>query len=569
MHIYPIKSLKECAATFIKYKKQDSVNRFAELPGKFWKEILNQENVKELLEFSSGFDIEDDLSDNIKNFINSKNIEAELENTINIITNIGIENTKYFNAIENITYLLIQFSEFYYNNITFTLDTAFDIDANSIMQITELAQNSEYNPYHEFLEEYFVPLIKNEKPDIVFINGRPNLFNFSQIYFVKKHFPNTYIFISNHSTEYYSLNKITKYLKTNELLFSWVDGIILDDFKYTEALITQAVNKKTDFTNIPNLMLGTYDGIKQTAYLQRERKLDEIIIPDLLIENDNLPNIKSPLEIFETILLQNNKCHWSGCSYCGINAKYPTKTNSAEYSINEYLDLFDRVEAKGYKLLVLQDEAIPIDVANKLALGKIARNNNIAWHYRSKIDVNYSDEIISNLAKSNLKGIYFGLESINKRVLELMNKYDGFIEPSYIENLADRLFDNGIHCHYCCIIGFPSETRGEINETLNFIAKIKTKHPSFTFTVNVFEPDIASPLFTQKEKYNLSAQIPVQDDLYIGNNLLFERDIPYEELLGLKIKFLLDNISDVNENANITEVMENPNSLINYINSKN
>ena len=566
MHLYPIQSLKECAKHFNNDVKAFDTTELSNLPCLFWKEVFKLENVKDILEFSSGFEIEDDLSENIKQFINSENIEHELEKTLDIITSIGIENNEYFNAIEIVTYLLMQFSEFYYNNIAFTLDTAFDIDANSILQITELAKNAEYNPYHEFLEEQFVPQLLEEKPEIVFVNGRPGLFNFSQLHFVKKHFPNAYVFISNHSTEYYSLNKISKYIKNNEQLFSWVDGIILDDFKHTEKLIIEAISEKQDFSTVPNLMYKTYEGIYQTDYVKRERSLSEINVPNCLLENDGSEKIKSPLEIFEVVLLQNNKCHWSGCSYCGINAKYPTRFNSKEYNTEEYLNFIDDVNSKGYKFLVLQDEAIPVSLANEIAIGKSQRNNNIAWHYRSKIDMGYTDEVISNLAKSNLKGIYFGLESINDRVVRLMNKYEVFVEPDYIENLADRLFAKGIHCHYCCIIGFPGETREEIKETLGFIAKIKAKHPSFTFTVNIFEPDIASPLFTKKEKYNLSARIPVQDDLYISNNLLFEREIPYDELIEMKVKFLIDNISEMNENANITEVMENPNSLIQFIN---
>ena len=370
MHLYPLVSLKECAWAFCKAAKQSDTNYFKKLPCLFWKEIFKPENVKDILEFFSGFDIDDDLSDNIKQFINSENIETELEKTLDIITSIGIDNTEYFNAIEIITYLLMQFSEFYYNNITFTLDTAFDIDADSISQITELAKNAEYNPYHEFLEEQFVPQLLKEKPEIVFVNARPNLFNFSQLHFVKKYFPNAYVFISNHSTEYYSLNKISKYLKTNEQLFSWVDGVILDDFKHTEKLIIEAIGEKRDFSTVPNLMYKTYEGIYQTEYVKRERSLSEINVSNCLLENDGTEKIKSPLEIFEAVLLQNNKCHWSACSYCGINTKYPTRFNSKEYNTEEYLNFIDDVNAKGYKFLVLQDEAIPVDLANKIAIGK-------------------------------------------------------------------------------------------------------------------------------------------------------------------------------------------------------
>jgi Radical SAM superfamily len=560
MYIYPISSLKNCDFSSLN-KTENSTKKNSCL---FWRNVFNTENVMDLLDFSSNFDVDKSLPKSITHFINSPNIENELKNLIKNITRIGIENKVFFETIEIINYLLNLFSEYYYNNFTFTIDNAFDIDVNSIEQVVELAQNASFNPYYSFLETHFVPSLKKQTPEIVFVNGRPSLFNFSQLYFIKKIYPQAYIFISNHSSEYYSLNKITEQLKSNEILFSWVDGIILDDFKHTEYLLRKTIKTKATFLNVPNLLLKTSNGIKQTNFAPRKRDFSEIIIPDLAIEFDNQTQIKSPFEIFETKLLINNQCHWSSCSYCGINAKYPTKINSRNNDISSFIKIFNQVKDKKYKLLVLQDEAIPVDIANKIAIEKHKNKNNLAWHYRSKISLDYSSEIISSLAKSNLKGIYFGLESVNKRIIELMNKYEKFIEIDFIESLVDMLFKNNIHCHFCVIIGFPTETREEIQETLDFISKIKKKHSEFTFTINIFESDIASPVF-KKNMFNLNGETPVPNHLYIGNKLNFDRNIPYEELTNIKLNFLKKNIS--NFNSNITEIFENPNSLIHYINS--
>ncbi len=560
MYIYPISSLKRCNFSAV----IDSSNFTKEISCLFWRELLSTENVLDLLEFSSNFEKEESISKAIINFKDASDIVKELKELIKNITGIGIANKIYFESIEIINYLLGLFSEYYYNSFHLSIDGAFDIDVESIEQIVGLAQNSNFNPYHVFLEEHFVPYIKNQAPEIVFVNGRPSLFNFSQLFFIKKIHPQAYVFITNHSSEYYSLNKITQHLKHNKILFSWIDGIILDDFKHTEELIQKSIKTKDDFLNIPNLLINTAEGIKQTKYAPRKRDFSEIIIPDLAIEFDNLPKIKSPFEVFETKLLINNKCHWSSCSYCGINSKYPTMINTKSDEVSDYISIFNQVKNKNYKLLVLPDEEIAVEIANKIAIEKIKQHNNLAWHYRSKISLDYSSEVISNLAKSNLKGIYFGLESINQRILTLMNKYDSIIEASFIESLVDMLFEKKIHCHFCVIIGFPTETKEEINETLSFINKIKKKHPEFTFTINVFESDIASPIF-KNSLFNLKGQIPVPTNIYIGNKLNFERSISYAELLSIKMDFLEKNLPDFN--SNITEVIENPNSLIQYTNT--
>jgi radical SAM superfamily enzyme YgiQ (UPF0313 family) len=329
--------------------------------------------------------------------------------------------------------------------------------------------------------------------------------------------------------------------------------------------VEEAIDNEGSFEDIPNLLFRTGNQIIQTDYQKRVKSVTEIHIPDMPVANDGEKTIKIPHEIFETKLQINNKCHWAACSYCGINTKYPSLVSDTTPEIKDFFSVINQVKNKNYKLLILQDEAISTSIARQIAQEKILQNNNLPWHYRSKIDKGFDDKLISTLADSKLVGIYFGLESINERVVGLMNKYKEIISPRFIEELADKLFAKNIHCHFCAIIGFPSETKEEIQQTLDFIKKIKTKHKAMTFTINIFMPDIASPLYTDTEKYKLEFKIPVPEDEYISNSILINRSIPYSELVEIKTNFILENITD--SNSYITEVTENPNSLINFFNS--
>lgn len=563
MHIYPIESLKLSTDQALL-----SNDKLSNLSYCFWREIFNTSNVIELLEFSSIFESDKKKSKIVKSFLSSQSIESELEKAILNVTGIGIKNSIYFNSIEIIDYLLYLFSEYYYNKIPFTINGAFEIFTNSSKKITDLAKNTKINPYHYFLEKHFVPVLKEKEPNFVFVNGKPGLSNFSQLFFVKKLFPKASVFITKHSTdEFYSLNKIVEYLKTNVSLFSWIDGIILDDFKYTENLI-QKSDKNNDLMNIPNMLLKTSTGIKQTEYRKREKEFSENVVPVPKIVIKISEKITDIRELHSTTLLINNKCYWNACTYCGINNRYLSKTNSSLNKIKEYVAFFDKVNEMNYKLLLLQDEAIPVELVNKIAIEKSAKNNNLAWHFRSRITTDFTDEVICNLTKSNLKGIIWGVESVNKRIIGLMNKYNEFIEPEFIEKLVDKLFENHIHSHFNIMIGFPSETREEIEETLQFVSKIKTKHPDFTFVINIFQLDISSRIFTNKVKYNLATRIPVPKKYYIGNNFNFNRDISLNELFNIKFRFLFDNIPDIRSNVYLLEAHEDLNNLINFINKR-
>ncbi|MBI4823514.1 MAG: B12-binding domain-containing radical SAM protein [Nitrospirae bacterium] len=104
--------------------------------------------------------------------------------------------------------------------------------------------------------------------------------------------------------------------------------------------------------------------------------------------------------------------------------------------------------------------------------------HNILWYATgSRVDDfnRFTDENLELLKRSGAQITKFGAESGNNRILDLIQK--GFhIEDTIKANL--RCKKHGIIPAYSLIIGFPTETIEEINNTINFGFRLRRDNPS-------------------------------------------------------------------------------------------
>jgi hypothetical protein len=110
----------------------------------------------------------------------------------------------------------------------------------------------------------------------------------------------------------------------------------------------------------------------------------------------------------------------------------------------------------------------------------------------------------------------FGLESANKRVLSLMDKG---IETEITKNIIDYCLGADIAVHMYVIVGFPSETREEALETLDFVISNKRylKSKGASCLACLFELEKHAPIMRDPGKYGLTKiGHPKQDDLSLG-----------------------------------------------------
>jgi radical SAM superfamily enzyme YgiQ (UPF0313 family) len=120
---------------------------------------------------------------------------------------------------------------------------------------------------------------------------------------------------------------------------------------------------------------------------------------------------------------------------------------------------------------------------------------NFRWACTARADVvsRLKDETLASLKRTGLVGIYFGIESGSQKILTLINKR---ITPDMVLDLNLRLRAKAIVPHYSFMAGFPGETRGDFEKTVQLMDRLKQENPeALIWKINRYTPYPGTRLF--------------------------------------------------------------------------
>jgi hypothetical protein len=207
------------------------------------------------------------------------------------------------------------------------------------------------------------------------------------------------------------------------------------------------------------------------------------------------------------IRLFNSPCYWRKCTFCTINNKYPRNAKkvlrSNLYVRNRIQHLLDDIALHNVTYVAFSDEAISLPVLLYFAKRIQQHKLKIHWSVRARLDKRITFKNAKKLAASGLIEIAFGLESVNKRINKLMMKRKKHLSENDIHNILHNLSECGIAQHLYYIIGFPSETKAEANETLTFIHEAFNRYKDFSFTSNIFSLMKKSYIELNPDKFSI------------------------------------------------------------------
>ena len=513
---------------YISGLRYEGMNSLRDANALFWAQHLKEERVRDLIAI---------LRDRKNSFskINLK-YEAVLYDPENFVQRVstarkylcdqGISQIEFFGHLETLAILCSMYSDFVYKPFVLTIHEGFLMNNLSTLNIVNNCLIPTENPYLYFIKEQCMPIILEAKPEIIWLNGRITHASIALARLARQAFPDVHISVVEHSSEYYSLNKISKFLLKNQPLFSIVDSIVLDDSESTRNELIRSLVNKTSLDNIHNIIycnrIAHNIEIKQTSYKQYQSvEISEYtsirpksdIVTDIKIDPSKIANVK---------MWPEHICYWNKCTFCGINNKYHTSscnTDLYEWNVSKQIKFIKQLVDKGIDYIWLIDEAIPPETLRKLAKGIIRNGLNIKWQARSRIEAAYTDPVLCKiLADSGLKELRLGMESGSSRILKLMNKFDDDFEVKRINLIVKNFHEAGVSVHFPMIIGFPTETPQDRNTTYELLWNLKTQYPSFTFNINILGLDVSSKLYCNFEEYGITAlRFPCEAGHFIGN----------------------------------------------------
>jgi anaerobic magnesium-protoporphyrin IX monomethyl ester cyclase len=214
-------------------------------------------------------------------------------------------------------------------------------------------------------------------------------------------------------------------------------------------------------TSVPNLMYRTADGVQQNKEIYTE-KMAALPLPDF--DGFPLDHYFVPERIIP--YLATRGCYWGRCTFCDHGQGYfdQYRGMTAQHVVDQVKALRDKYQCRHF---LFSDESYPPALFKKVSQLLVDQDVGIKWTTLIRFEETLQDQAIWDLAaKAGCCTLYYGMESANERVLNLMDKH---AKKSVIQNNLQLAAKAGIWNHVMAFYGFPGETKDEALETRQFV----------------------------------------------------------------------------------------------------
>ncbi len=223
-------------------------------------------------------------------------------------------------------------------------------------------------------------------------------------------------------------------------------------------------------------------------------------------------------------------CYWDRCRFC-TQALNRYQARRVESVVCDMEELHRRFGATGVRFT---DEAVPVRRLSRIADLLIARNSSVSWTSNSRFDGQFTEALCHTLIRSGCTGLSFGLESINQRVNNLMDKG---VDVDTARNTIDIARKSGLFCFVNAIIGFPGETEAEMLETVGFLNS--SVGDGVQASLSIFTLNFGSYVYQHPEEFGVTWIEDAHDYMFKDSYLYAcEDQVPYDVVLNIFEAFL-------------------------------
>ncbi len=192
-----------------------------------------------------------------------------------------------------------------------------------------------------------------------------------------------------------------------------------------------------------------------TGEKKDESKLNFNVVPDF-----SAYNLKDYFTPFPVIPVKtSSSCYYRQCAFCTHYSKSPYK----EYPVSQ---VKEAILKSGQKHFFLIDDMIP--AKRLLEIAEAVKGLGIKWACQLKPTKEFTYEVLKKLNESGLVMLMWGIESGSSRILDLIKKGTN---PADMEKVLEASHRAGIKNIAYMLFGFPTETKSEFLETIDFLKR--------------------------------------------------------------------------------------------------
>ncbi len=255
-----------------------------------------------------------------------------------------------------------------------------------------------------------------------------------------------------------------------------IDAAVIGEGDRVVVEMLQRLHDGEALDGLPGTLVRAGDDLVRGPERPPIEDLDALPLPDLdLLPLDRYRALTLPSPF--TTMITSRGCPFR-CRYCSqvyVGGTY------RQHGVERILREMDRaIHRYGAREIVFFDETFTLKRQRVLDLCQaiVDRGWDVRWNVRTRID-RVDDEVLAALKEAGCVGIHVGIEAGTHRVQALMNKnlrLDGL--AAALEG-ARRV---GLETRGYFMLGFPGETREEIERTIDLACSLPLDWASFTIT---------------------------------------------------------------------------------------
>lgn len=309
--------------------------------------------------------------------------------------------------------------------------------------------------------------------------------------YLKRHKPDVSIILGGPTISFMDKETITQILTSHPS----IDALVISDGEYPLAELTF---QKQSGTWQPDKVSGVASKSGDNVVLNLPAEgLDLNKLPYAEYE----PGILNSLHEPEIGIVQARGCYWGKCHYCdytGIyrgSSKYRSRNPSSFVNEMEY-----QIKQHGVNRFSVITEAIPPAFANRMSQLILERGLQVKWHSFAIADRHFTVDIMETMVEAGCEFLAVGIESMNDRVLKLMNKCAN--RQQNIDFMLNAK-EAGLNLKINLIPDLPSTNFQEAMESLEVVSQLED---SFNFvSCFPFEATRSSKVGSDPSAYGLEA----------------------------------------------------------------
>ncbi len=339
----------------------------------------------------------------------------------------------------------------------------------SLKDVKKLTQNKDENPFIELYECHLLPFILEQNPDIIGISITSDsqlLPALTMSRLIKSRHKNIHVVVGGNVITLMS----DVLIKHKGLFHQFFDSAVIYEGERPLLKLVERISHSKTLKDVPNLIYIDNGKIRVNEVLRPEN-INSLPTPCF----DDLPlNLYlSPEPVLP--ILSSRGCYWSKCAFCSHNESYRWHYQSREAAkvVNDMQELSKK---HGVAHFAFSDEAISPSSISKLSDELIKRGVKAKCSTNVRMERQFTLKLCNKMSKAGFKLLYCGLESGCNRILNHMSK--GITKETAAE-VFRNIHNAGIWSHVYAFFGFPTESRAEAQETIDFLLSNKNIIKSF------------------------------------------------------------------------------------------